>query len=157
MKIKISAIAIISLAVLLVACSKDSYNTKPTLKILSVSSDYISFDGEVVISVQMTDKQGDFPGGVYTCKAVRQNEKPLEMGLPDYPVVTDSLIPDANGGGFNFDRDYPKAVFDRRFTYSDLHRSGQENDTLKIYFTLCDRRGNQSDTVYTKIIVVEKS
>jgi len=139
----------------LFACSKDSYKTKPSLKVTSVSRNYVTPADNLVVNVQATDKQGDYPGGIFKYKIVRLNQRPLEIGLPDYTEIADTLN---DNNGFHFDRDFQKADFQRTFNYQgDLHRSSVENDTIQIYFFLIDRGQNVSDTVYTNTIVIEKS
>lgn len=154
MKLNITAIAIIGSVVLLFACSKDSYKTKPTLKVTSVSRNYVTPKDNLVIQLQATDKQGDFPGGSLTYKINRLNQRPLEIGIPDYEERT-ILLADSS---FGFDRDFQKADFEKSFEYQgELHKSSIENDTINIYFFIIDRGKNVSDTVYTNTIVIEKS
>lgn len=153
MKLNITAIAVIGSLTVLFACSKDSYKTKPTLKVTSVSRTFVTSKDDLVVELQATDKQGDYPGGSLTYKINRLNYKPLEIGIPDYEEKTVDL-----DSTFKFDRDFQKATFVKTFQYQgDLHKSSIENDTINIYFFLKDRGQNVSDTVYTETIVVEKS
>ncbi|MDH7462494.1 hypothetical protein QEG73_14435 [Chitinophagaceae bacterium 26-R-25] len=154
MKLNITAIAIIGSLTVLFACSKDTYKTKPTLKVTSVSRNYVTSKDDLVIELEATDKQGDYPGGTFTYKINRLNQHPLEIGIPDYEERTIPLT----DSSFGFDRDFQKATFEKKFEYQgELHKSSVENDTINIYFFIIDRGKNVSDTVYTDTIVIEKS
>lgn len=150
MKLKISAIAIICSIVLLFACSKDNYKTKPTLKITSVSTNVVGRGTSLVIEAQYTDKQGDLSHGVYYYYPLRLNQRPLGAsdGLP-YEVLHDTIP--------SFDVDWQKGTLQKTMNYDYLHRNTNTdfpNDTIKVQIWVQDRDGNISDTVTTDKIVV---
>ena len=43
----------------IVACSKDTFETRPTIKIKEVSSEVIPLNGNLDITLEYTDKEGD--------------------------------------------------------------------------------------------------
>src|SRR5215510_8080046 len=57
MKIKLSVIALLMLGC--ITCSKDTYNTRPTLKFESVNGSVFAQQSIVSFKLQCTDKEGD--------------------------------------------------------------------------------------------------
>jgi hypothetical protein len=127
-----------------VACSKNEYNTKPTLKIENVSTNVVQIGGTLTFDIKVTDKEGDVTDSFYI-KKVRINKRVR-------PTLRDSFafkIPDApntSNGTVRVELDY------QNYLLSAI--SAVENDTLLFNFALKDKAKNLSETVTSDPIVI---
>ena len=143
------------LLVTIAACSKDKFETKPSLKLKSQSR-IVPADNEAIFSVTLeyTDKEGDLYGprdsSVYY-QAVLLNVRSV-IGGPNYPPAYASLpeFPDKRSGEIEIRMD--------RFAYYKQIQNNQGgddfNDTLVFSIVIKDKAGNLSDTVTTEPIVL---
>lgn len=129
---------------LLSACSKNAYNTKPTLQLTSVSSDVVPFNGTLVVNMKVTDKEGDVTDSLFV-KKVRLNKRTTATVRDSFALK----IPDAPNS--------PDGTLEVDLSYQNFLISAQspiENDTLLFKFALKDKAKNVSDTVTTDPIVI---
>ena len=141
LKLFISVAAIASLA----SCGKGSFETKPQIKIKSISGNVVPVNGNLNINLSYTDKEGDLSEGIIFYKPKRLNIRPY---TPDYVPVTSTLP------------EYPKnpeGEIQLTFLWQNLHKSDQENDTISIRFAVTDKAGHASDTITTDKIVILKN
>lgn len=143
------------LLVTIAACSKDKFETKPSLTLKSQSR-IVPADNEAIFSVTLeyTDKEGDLSGprdsSVYY-QAVLLNVRSV-IGGPNYPPAYASLpeFPDKRSGEIEIRMD--------RFAYYKQIQNNQGgndfNDTLVFRIAIKDKAGNVSDTVTTEPIVL---
>lgn len=128
------------------ACSKDKFETKPSLEITDYNSRNIFQGGQLMVVMNYTDKEGDLNQGILTAIIRRQNLIPvldpnqekadtLIYQLPDFPP-----------------RDKGEITF--RLGYDRLKESLIENDTILMRFSVADRANNISDTVISETIVI---
>lgn len=132
------------LAGFLSACTKNTYNTKPTLKLKSVGTDVVPINGTLVVNLQVTDKEGDVTDTLFI-KKVRINKRTtatlrdsFKLKIPEAPNSTDGTI--------RVDLDYQSYLVS---AFAPI-----ENDTLLLKFTLKDKANNVSDTVTTGPITI---
>ena len=134
------------LAILLFGgCTKNTYNTKPTLKITSINGNVFENGSTMILQIQVTDKEGDVTDSLFM-RRIRLNQNvrattavdSIYFKVPDAPNTTDGTI-QLNLGYTN----YLAAAID----------PGNQNDTLVFKFALRDRAGNVSDTISTEPIV----
>lgn len=135
---------IVILTALLSACSKNAYNTTPTLKLTSVNTNVVPFNGTLVVNLKVTDKEGDVTDTLFVRK-VRINKRTtatvrdsFALKIPDAPNSPDGTI--------EVDLNYQN--------YLISATSPIENDTLLFKFALKDKGKNISDTVTTEPIVI---
>lgn len=128
----------------LLACSKNVYNTKPTLKISSVNTNVVANGGILTFDIKVTDKEGDVTDTIFV-KKVRLNKRVREtirdsfaLKIPDAPNSTNGIV--------RLDLDYQN--------YLVSAKSPVENDTLLFKFALKDKAKNISDTVTSDPIVI---
>lgn len=151
MKRNITAIAIIGSVALLFACNKDTYKTKPSLKITNQNTNVVGRHQSLVIEMEFTDKQGDVSHGVLYYYPNRLNQRPLGAGdgLP-YEVLPDTVP--------TYPENWQKGTLQMTMSYDYLHRNTDTahfpNDTIQVQFWLKDRGENVSDTVITSQVVV---
>ncbi len=126
------------------ACSKNAYNTTPTLKIKSLSGNVIPQNGTLTVDLQVTDKEGDVTDSLFIRK-VRLNKK-VRPTLRDFFALKIPDAPNTKDGTVRVDLDYQN--------YLVSATSPIENDTLVLKFALKDKANHVSDTVTTGTIVV---
>ncbi len=143
---KTSPILVVSsVLILLVACGKDKFESKPRLEIKSYSGKEI-FPGQVMsIKLNYFDKEGDLSTAPFTGIVRRQNLLPISpsQDVIDTIIVPLPEFPVKDQGEISFD-----------LPYSFLKESTTENDTLKFRFSVVDNAGNESDTVVTDQVVI---
>lgn len=141
----IPAIFFISLAILLIACDKDKFETKPRLEIKDYSSREI-FTGDIMtIRLDYFDKEGDLDGAPMIGILDRINLFPLAAGQDKADTFHNNLpnFPENEEGEISFQLDY-----------TFLKESTVENDTLIFRFAVTDLAGNNSDTIDSDPIVI---
>ncbi|HEX8459876.1 MAG TPA: hypothetical protein VF623_00535 [Segetibacter sp.] len=134
----------IVLVIVIIACSKNEYNTKPTLKITSTSTNVVPKQGNLSFDIQVTDKEGDIADSIFI-KKVRTNSRrtttirdSFGIRMPDVPDTRDAVI--------RIDLSYQN--------YLISAQNPNENDTLIFKFALKDKAKNTSDTVSSERIVI---
>src|SRR3954468_15408806 len=63
--------------VLMVACNKDKFQTKPQITVSDYNSKEISQGGNLEVRLNYTDKEGDVGQGAFFGARLRQNIRPL--------------------------------------------------------------------------------
>jgi hypothetical protein len=146
MKYSFAGIVAALLVVFLYACSKNKFETTPTIRVKDMNTTSVyAPDGVLRITLEVTDREGDVGGGDLTYIRVRTNSTPI----PD-PVNNDkadtahATVPS-----------YPKT--DKvdmvlAIPYSFLDEDPGRNDTMYFKLTLRDSQNHQSDTITTKSI-----
>ena len=144
---------IVLTTIVFVDCSKDKFNTKPSLEFKKVNSQ-IFHQGDIMEFVlHYTDKEGDIQNHVYVEE-----------------VTQDTLCP---GNNFSDNYDVPQDVPETansegdiviRYSYRQVSPSGyppfytgptcQRNDTCVIKFALIDKANNSSDTITSPQLVL---
>jgi len=150
MRRPIYALCIISSLFLLAACSKDKFQTKPTISVKDINNTEVNApDGTLRITLECTDKEGDEGNGQLTYIRVRTNSTPI----PD-PTNNDKA-----DTAFAMVPDFPtkdKVEMTLDIPYSFLDEDPTRNDTMFFKLTLRDRGNNQSDTISTTQIVAKQ-
>jgi hypothetical protein len=57
------------LVLLALACNKDKFQTKPTISIKSMNTEFVPLNGTLVITLECTDKEGDVQDSVIIIRA----------------------------------------------------------------------------------------
>jgi hypothetical protein len=132
------------------ACNKDTFETKPTIKIKDLSSEVIPPDGNLDITLEYTDKEGDLGRGEITYIRDRQNIRPISQpGQNDKPDTVRYPIPEYA----------PKSKGEIVVTipYQFLDEDPNDDDTMSFRLSVIDFRGNKSDTVTTKNVIARRN
>lgn len=146
---------IVAILVTLIACSKDKFQTEPSLEVKS-HSEVVAVQSSFNVSLEFTDKEGDLSGAgdsTLWYKAELLNTRRLSQGVPreyfdGYAPLPE--FPDKSSGEIQFRleyRDFYKEIDERREGFD-------KNDTIRIRFAVKDRDGNLSDTAITGNIVL---
>lgn len=151
-------ITICAALLLALACSKDKPETKPSIKIKSIGPDIVPIGGNLQVTLEFADKEGDINEDSLFVKKIRTNTIPPVSGI----TVRDSfwiVMPD-----------FPAKATGEillNLTYEDLKAASQApsdpnnpdpdvriSDSLIFRFAIQDRAGNTSDTISSKEIVI---
>jgi hypothetical protein len=138
-----------SAVVLLIACNKDKFQTRPDIKIKSYNSKTISPGGNLEIRLEYTDKEGDIGEGAFFGARIRLNQKPLSVADNDQNDTLNNSIPKMPN--------YDKGELVMTLGYGFLKESTTENDTLIFKIAVTDIAGHASDTLTTDQIIILKN
>jgi hypothetical protein len=145
----------LSFIIVILACNKDSLETKPKIKIdkINPSSGVIrrAANGagrELEIDLTFADKQGDVNDTLYVRKIRRNISAVNPSNLPAISSGIKVEIPDFPN--------QPRGVIRYTFDFnSELQPAlNTQNDTIYFRFVLKDKAGNVSDTLNTKDIII---
>ncbi len=153
MKIKLFAIVLIMLGC--ITCSKNSYNTNPTLKFESVNATVFPQPSVIIFKLQCTDKEGDVVDTIW----VKRVSKVAPCEYLDSAAAF--VIPDFNPpknvkADFDFTYNYPVDVSGQGgATMSGCTNLGASlTDTCYFKFWMHDKAQHASDTVQSPEIVL---
>jgi hypothetical protein len=145
---------VIAVAFLIVAaCSKDKFESRPTLEIKEVMPVEIPVNGNLFVTLEFTDKEGDvYSKGDSTLVIIRERlnirgrlvDSSVRYPVPEFPEKTkgELQVTIPYSGGLTL-----------RMNPISLPGNQREIDTLRLGFVLKDQGGNKSDTAYTTVYV----
>jgi hypothetical protein len=152
------AIFVLSLVILLIACDKDKFETKPKLEIKDYNTKELYQGQDLRIRINYYDKEGDLDGGL--AYAIRQRLNVLPLGLGDndkvdtFPNTSNpTALPDfppQDKGELTFQLDWASLIESAPSNDPNVTK----NDTVIFRFVVTDRAGNTSDTINTDRIVL---
>ncbi len=137
----------------LVACNKDKFETKPTIEIKSTSGDVVPRNSDFRVTLTVTDKEGDVDDSLYVIRERlnRRAAAPRTRTLP-YKIPT---FPDKSKVEFEIILDNSTALTLSSPAITIPGQTGQfEPDTLSLKFVAVDKAKNKSDTVSRNVIVI---
>jgi hypothetical protein len=153
MKLSLSVLS--AIVVIIIACNKDKFLTKPTISVKSINGNYIPLNGTFVITLECTDKEGDVQDSVIIIKK-RLNRRvvptisgrdTIRYKFPDFPKNTriDILA----------SLDYQTIITAQNPPFIPGSNPPQrELDTLVLRMAVRDKAGNTSDTIESPAIYV---
>ncbi len=135
------------------ACSKDKFQTKPQLKLKSLSTNVVAPAGNLRVLLECTDKEGDVDDSILVVRQ-RLNKKGL-LTLPPSPYKIPEF-PNTSTAEFEITLNYQ---FGLVFGIPPIRIPGtignlNEPDTLNLKIVARDKAGNKSDTLLISNIVV---
>lgn len=152
-KLMTACCALVLTAILVAGCSKDKFNTRPSLKFKSISTYDVAQRGLFEIKLEYTDAEGDI--SVDNNSFVIRRSVPRCVAdttvdsyrLPTVPQVSNAsgeiVIRFANNTVDFVDNGY--AIYNKTSCNGNTGRP----DTTTFRFFLTDKAGNKSDTVTT--------
>ena len=155
MKTSITVAAIIVFGML--ACSKDKFQTVPSLRLKSKSTDVVPYNGTLRVTLEYTDKEGDVHDSIWV-KKTRLNQRvvptirdSIKYKIPDYP--------DKTKGQFEITLDFQSilSAISPLNSIPATNPPSKESDTLLVKFAVRDKAGHTSDSVSIGTIVVRRS
>ena len=138
------AIFISSLIILLIACGKDKFETKPKLEIKDYNTKEVPIDGVLRIRINYFDKEGDLSETPIIGIRDRLNIFPANADRADTFRTFLPEFPSREKGEIAF-----------QILHKDLYESTAEPDTVVFRFAITDKAGNMSDTVTSDKIVIQ--
>lgn len=143
-----------ALTFLILSCDKDKFETKPTLEVVSTSTDIVPRNGTLRVTLEFTDKEGDVTDSVImvrqrmNIKNTILNSNPIKYAIPAHPTATKAEI--------TLDLEYQNGLV---FGFPAISIPGTnptqyERDTMMLKFVVKDAAGNKSDTATTNVIVI---
>lgn len=149
MKTKLGLVLAISLV--FSACSKDSYNTKPSLTFTSVNNTVFGNGNEMVFNLTFTDKEGDLQDSIWIQKITKTKGCINFSDRSKIPVFT----PTANLKGI-LEIGYSVGTNSSSLYPILPGCPGNKNDTCYFKFWARDLGKNVSDTVVSPEIIILK-
>ncbi|GAA4333036.1 hypothetical protein [Flaviaesturariibacter amylovorans] len=145
-----------ALALLLAGCNKDKFQTKPQLKLISVSNNPVDLQSLLQLDLEFTDKEGDVTDSIFVTKVWKNRTQnnpvasmKLEFSVPDFPKTQSGRI---IVGLSNPDLQAASAPRNQTGT-----PYGKETDTLDLRIVVKDAQDNKSDTLVVPNIYVFRS
>jgi hypothetical protein len=140
-----------TLALLLfVGCSKDKYQTTPTIEIKSIEPTTVAINTPLIVELEYTDKEGDIADSIFV-KKIRINQKKLK-------TLRDSFALQLPGGAPNKQKGTIKLTLDYNNYVTSAENPGNPPnaapDSLIFRFVLQDKGKHKSDSVESGLIVV---
>jgi hypothetical protein len=150
MKIKFGALAIL---LVLFACSKDDFETKPKISVKSVSPEFVPLGGTLNVRLEFRDKEGDVDDSLIVIRErlnVNSFATPWELkyDIPEFP--------DKSKGDFEVNIPYATGLT-LNLNPIRLDSTRNENDTLRLKFVVKDREDNTSDTAIVERVIVNRT
>jgi len=139
---------------LMLACGKDKPETKPSIKIKSVSADVIPNGGSLYVELEFADKEGDINDTLYILKK-RLNKKEvatirdsIARKVPDFPA--------RSRGTIELTLDYSNYLVSAQSppVVTPGPPPTYEPDTVKMSFVIKDKANNKSDTVTIPRLII---
>ena len=148
-----SALSLLTLVLLFVACSKDKFESKPTIEIKSIGPNPVPLNYPLTIELEYTDKEGDIADSIFV-KKVRINQKKAAETLRDsfwLPLPGDA--PKKSKGTIKLTLEYNNYVVSAK---DPGNAPNAAPDSLIFRFILQDKAKNKSDSVESGLVVVER-
>jgi|GEM_PF-187240 len=134
-----------------IACKKDNVETKPTLKLESMSSEFVPRNQNLSLTFTFTDKEGDISDSIFMIRTRLNRRGPLTRAAIPYKVPE---FPSKSKGEIVLELDYRLDITTGIPALSVQGNNTQrEPDTLQLKFVLRDKAKNLSDTAVANVIV----
>ena len=153
MRLRFIYLPIMALFFFIVACDKNKFQTKPTLKIKTISSSIVPQGGNLTIEFEYTDKEGDISDTIFV-KKTRINTRKVTTVRDSFGLSIPSF-PDKSKGFIQLALDHQNHLISAASPPSQGGNPPKfEPDSIIMKFCLQDKAKNKSDTVTTGLIVV---
>lgn len=147
-------LALYSLLFLLLfpGCSKDKYQTTPSLEIKSISPNPVSLNDPLTIDLNYTDKEGDIGDSIFV-KKIRVNQKQLATVRDSFYLPFPDDVPNKTKGIIRLTLEYGTYVVSARDPGAAPNAIP---DSLIFRIAIMDKGKHWSDTAESGIVVVER-
>ena len=148
-----SIISISVLFIIILACNKDKFQTKPQITVKSVSDKLIPFNGSIDVTLEFTDKEGDVNDSIFVVRERINRRGPLVRPASPYKIPA---FPNSTKGEFIVSLQYSAGL---TFGISPIRIIGSnparnEPDTMNLKFVARDKAGNKSDTATVENVII---
>ena len=136
-----------SVMLLSLACNKDKFETKPTLKLKSQNGNVFAKNEDgLVVEFEFTDKEGDVDDTIFI-KKIRTNLRQAASTLRDSFKLKVPNFPHDTKGVIKVEMGYQDYLISAQPPPMSGNPPKPEPDTLMIKFALKDKGNHISDTV----------
>jgi hypothetical protein len=155
-EMKIKLLTVVLLVFGCVACSKDTYNTEPTLEFEEVNGTEFAQPSTITFRLQCTDKEGDVVDTIWVQRISKVLACEYLSRVDSFPIP--NFDPPKNiKADFYFSYSYPASPLGGATMASCSNTSSiSTTDTSYFRFWMRDRAQHQSDTVQSPDIVLLK-
>ena len=140
------------LVFLAIACDKNTFNTKPSLKLISNSSKIIPVNGGLSLQFEFTDKEGDISDTLFF-RRIRTNKRTTTV-KPDSLRFAIPKVSTLRKGIIEVDLTYQNYLVAALQPPLVGSPPKAESDSITLKFALRDKAKNISDTITIENIVV---
>lgn len=147
------------LATVMLACNKDKFQTKPQIKIKSVTPDIVPVNGTLSVILEFTDKEGDVSDSIIVVRERTNQKSPITPAIIKTPIPS---FPNTSEGEIQVFMPYQtsQTALIAGIPAIPIPGTGnppeKEPDTLNLKFVVRDKAGNKSDTALTSVIVIRQ-
>ena len=135
--------------IILIACGKDKFETKPRIEIKNYNTKIVAKGNgnELRIDIDYFDKEGDLSQAEFFAVRQRLNVKSLPANADKADTLRYPLpkFPEKDHAGIVF-----------QLGWDFLKESPSENDTIVFRFAVADKAGHKSDTITSSKLVILK-
>jgi len=149
MKIRIWIALIIALG--MIACDKDKFQTVPQLTLRSISPEVVGVGNNLQINVEYTDKEGDVSDSLFIIRQRLNKKRPVTSAESPYDIPT---FPTMGKGEFEITLGYYTHLTFNLTPIPIPGMSKNEIDTLRLKIVAKDKAGNKSDTLVVDNVYV---
>ena len=153
MKTSITVAVVIALTI--IACDKDKFQTVPQLELKSRNTDVVPVNGDLRLNIEYTDKEGDVSDSLWIVRQRLNIKGPVQLApspykIPDFPKI--------DKGEFEVTLAYQFGLI---FGLPPIRIPGtnpirNEVDTLRLKIVARDKEGNKSDTLIVDNVYVTR-
>jgi len=149
MKTRIWIALIIALG--MIACDKDKFQTVPQLTLRSISPEVVGVGDNLRMNVEYTDKEGDVSDSLFIIRQRLNKKKPVTSPESPYDIPT---FPTMGKGEFEITLSYYTHLTFNLTPIPIPGMSKNEIDTLRLKIVAKDKAGNKSDTLVVENVYV---
>jgi hypothetical protein len=143
-------ISVLMIALVFVACEKDKFTTKPQMRFKSVNATEISNNDVIVLTFDLTDKEGDFTDSLWFSKTIKGCSNGNFIDSTKLRIPEEFLKTKGMEGEIVITLTRPL----RGANVCFVPGGGPRPDTSIFKLWTVDKAGNQSDTAFTPEIII---
>lgn len=138
-------LGLLAASLLIIACSKEKFQTKPRIEIKSAAPDVVPIGGALQVRLEFTDKEGDVHDSL-TVIRTRLNQR--DFGAQPFTIrYKIPAFPNKTRGEMDVNMSWSTALTLQNPPLRIPGQNVNEPDTLALRFLVSDAAGNHSDTV----------
>ena len=141
----------LTILIIITACNKDKYNTKPKLTFNTVNQNTFARGNKISFNLTCTDAEGDVSDSIFMYKINRncgRDTLRLFYTIPKYPLSKNLSI------DLNIDYNYAIPTIPTIPTLTISNTCNNRNDSCRFKFIVKDKAGNRRDSVLSSEIVL---
>lgn len=138
--------------IVFIACSKDKFESKPTIEIKSISPNPVPISSPLMIELEYTDKEGDITDSIFIRK-IRINQRVTQTIRDSFALALPGDVPKKTKGTILLTLDYETLL---KSAINPGSPPNVQPDSLIFRIALQDKAKNISDTAESGLVIVER-